>query len=63
MAVVACKVKGGAIKNESQAKLQEVVASAERVETDDVDQERISGEAKRAVKDYFGQINGQPDQK
>lgn len=61
--IAATFVKGGAIKNDSQAKLQEVVASNERVETDDVDQERISGEAKRAVKDYFGQISGQAEQK
>jgi hypothetical protein len=61
--IAATFVKGGAIKNESLAKLQEATASAERVETDDVDQERISGEAKRAVKEYFGQINGQAEQK
>jgi hypothetical protein len=51
-------VKAGSIKGDSHAQLQQAVQSAERDATDDVDSEAISGDAKKAVKGYFGQLAG-----
>ncbi len=51
-------VKAGTIRGESKAQLEQAVQSAEKEATDDVDSEAISGEAKKAVKGYFGQLAG-----
>lgn len=45
-------VKASALKGESKAKLQQVVESAETEATDEVDQSRVSRQAREAVKEY-----------
>lgn len=49
-------VKAGSIKGESKAELKNVAESAEKQMTDEVDQDRISRQARNVVKGYFGSM-------
>lgn len=53
-------VKADAEKGESTAQLREVVRSNLQDATDEVDNQRISRQAQKAVRDYFTGITGQP---
>jgi hypothetical protein len=44
------------LKGESKEQLKEVLEMAEAEATDEVDQERVSRQAQKAVKDYFGSM-------
>ncbi|HEV7302200.1 MAG TPA: hypothetical protein VGN72_22875 [Tepidisphaeraceae bacterium] len=50
-------VKAGSIKGESKAELADVAASAEQAQTDEVEQERITGQAREAQKRYFNSLS------
>jgi hypothetical protein len=52
-------VKSDAEKGESTAELREVVRSNLQESTDEVDNQRISRQAQKAVRDYFSGITGQ----
>lgn len=49
-------VQAGSIKGESKAALADVAASAEQAQTDEVEQERITGQAREAQKKYFNSL-------
>ena len=49
-------VKAGSLKGEAKAELAEVAASAEQAQTDEVEQERITGQAREAQKKYFNSL-------
>lgn len=46
-------VKASALKGESKVELSNIAASAEKEATDEVDQERVTRSAQKAVRDYF----------
>lgn len=49
-------VKAGSFKGESKAELADVAASIEQAQTDEVEQERITGQAREAQKKYFNSL-------
>lgn len=49
-------VKAGSFKGESKAELADVAASVEQAQTDEVEQERITGQAREAQKKYFNSL-------
>jgi hypothetical protein len=49
-------VKAGSFKGESKAELSDVAASVEQAQTDEVQQERITGAAREAQKRYFNSL-------
>ncbi len=49
-------VKAGSFKGESKAELADVAASAEQLQSDEVEQERITGQAREAQKKYFNSL-------
>jgi len=46
-------VKAGSIKGESKAQLQQALESSEKEATDEVDQERVSRQNQKVVREYF----------
>lgn len=54
--IAATFVKADALKGESKAAVKEVAESAVRDATDEVDTERVSRQAQKVVKDYFGSM-------
>ena len=53
-------VKADAEKGESTAELRDVVRSNLQESTDEVDSQRISRQAQKAVRDYFSTITNDP---
>jgi hypothetical protein len=49
-------VKAGSFKGESKAELADVATAAEQAQTDEVEQERITGQAREAQKKYFNSL-------
>lgn len=49
-------VKGAALKGESKEQLKDVVESAIKNQADEIDQDRVSRQAQRVVRDYFSSI-------
>ncbi|CAN5438721.1 hypothetical protein BH09PLA1_BH09PLA1_19380 [soil metagenome] len=49
-------VKGAALKGESKEQLKEVVENAIKNSADEIDQDRVSRQAQRVVRDYFSSI-------
>ena len=54
-------VQAGSIKGESKAELANVAASADQAQTDEVEQERITGQAREAQKRYFNSLSQEAD--
>jgi hypothetical protein len=50
-------IKAKTIKGESRAELQEVLAESEQEAPDEVDQERVSHQAQKVVRDYFKSVS------
>jgi hypothetical protein len=54
--IAATFVKADALKGESKAEVREVAEAAMQESTDEVDTERVSRQAQKVVKDYFGSM-------
>lgn len=54
--IAATLIKADSEKGESKADLKDVAKAAEQADTDEVDSERVSRQAQKAVKDYFGSL-------
>jgi hypothetical protein len=46
-------VKASALKGENKLELKQIAAAAEKDETDEIDQDRISRQAQGVVREYF----------
>jgi len=49
-------VKGAALKGQSKEQLKEVTESALKNQAEEIDQDRVSRQAQRVVRDYFSSI-------
>ena len=51
--VASTLIKADALKGESQAAIKQIAESETKDATDEVDQQRVSRQAQKAVRDYF----------
>ena len=54
-------VKAGTVKGESKEQLKEVAASAMKDATDEIDQQRVSRQAQKVVREYFSSMQKDTD--